>query len=138
LEKHLLLPSKKESLSKLELFLDSFFNEARLKRENFFNVLLSLSELVNNSISHGNQYNEEKKVVISCSWLKDILTLTVEDEGSGFNLTDIKDPTLPENINHETGRGLFLTSRLADNFDVKEKGRIIEIKFEVEREYQFF
>ena len=138
MEKHLLLPSKKESLSKLELFLDSFFNEARLKRENFFNVLLSLSELVNNSISHGNQYNEEKKVVISCSWLKDILTLTVEDEGSGFNLTDIKDPTLPENINHETGRGLFLTSRLADNFDVKEKGRIIEIKFEVEREYQFF
>lgn len=118
--------------------MDDFFNDLKLKRDNFFQVLLSLSESVNNSISHGNNYSDEKKVIINCSWENEILTITVEDEGDGFEINEIKDPTLIENINCERGRGLFLISKLADEIKLLEKGRIIEFKFEIEREYQFF
>ena len=118
--------------------MDTFFNDLKLKRNNFYHVLLSLSESVNNSISHGNNFSDEKKVIINCSWEKEILTITVEDEGSGFEINDIKDPTLLDNINCERGRGLFLISKLSDEFKLLEKGRIVEIKFEIEREYQFF
>lgn len=138
MEKYLIIPSNKENLNKLELFLDSFFDELKLNRDNFFHVLLSLSESVNNSISHGNRYNENKNVIILCSWNSGFLTITVEDEGTGFDIKDIKDPTLPENIRCDRGRGLFLISKLADEYCLKEKGRIIEIKFKIRREYQLF
>ncbi|OFX34769.1 MAG: hypothetical protein A2W90_24285 [Bacteroidetes bacterium GWF2_42_66] len=137
MEKYLIIPSRTESTNKLELFLQDFFDELKLKKDNFFHVLLSLSESVNNSISHGNKFNENKNVIISCSWENEILTITVEDEGNGFEINDIKDPTLPENIFSEQGRGLFLISRLTDEFSFIEKGRIMELKFKIKSEYQF-
>ena len=137
MEKHLIISSRTENINKLELFLEDFFDELKLKRDNFFHVLLSLSESVNNSISHGNHFNEKKNVIIYCSWEDEILTITVEDEGTGFEIKDIKDPTMPENIHSERGRGLFLISKLADELNMKEKGRIIEFKFKIKREYQF-
>ncbi len=131
MEKYLIIPSTRNSISKLELFLDNFFDELKLNRDNFFHVLLSLCESVNNSISHGNKFSEDKNVIITCSWENDILTLTVEDEGQGFDVNKLKNPTLPENIFYERGRGLFLISKLADEVNLFEKGRIIEIKFKI-------
>ncbi len=137
MEKYLIIPSQKENINKLELFLENFFDELKLEKSNFFHVLLSLSESVNNSISHGNKFSEDKNVIICCSWDNEILAITVEDEGNGFEINDIKDPTLPENIHLERGRGLFLISKLADEFSLMEKGRIVELKFKIRREYQF-
>ena len=137
MEKYLIISSQKENINKLELFLENFFDELKLEKSNFFHVLLSLSESVSNSISHGNKFSEDKNVIISCSWENEMLAITVEDEGNGFEIKDIKDPTLPENIHSERGRGLFLISKLADEFSLMEKGRIVELKFKIRREYQF-
>lgn len=131
---YITIKSRKENLTEVELFLTEFFNRLRLKKEVFFRTLLSVSELVNNSISHGNNFDEEKNVNITCFWKDDLLTIIVEDEGEGFNIKEIKNPTLSENIKNERGRGLFLVEKFSDDIIFKQKGKQIEIKFKIERE----
>jgi len=135
-EKYLIIESNWKSLNKLEAFLDDFFEELNLDRISFYNILLSLTESVGNSISHGNNYDEEKSVIITASWEDNKLGLMVEDEGIGFDVNKLKDPTLPENIHNESGRGLYLIRKLADEVNLLENGRVIEIKFKTNREHQ--
>lgn len=138
MEKEITIPSVLSSLNLIEVFLDQLFDEFSLNRDNFFPVLLTINESVQNSIIHGNESNNRKMVYIKASVLDNKLKITVQDEGHGFNMESVPDPTLPENIHNERGRGLFLIHKLADEVNLFDKGRVIEINFKIQREYKFF
>ena len=55
----------------------------------------------------------------------------VEDEGEGFDLASVPDPTLPENIEKLSGRGIFLMRNLADEVSFENNGSKIKLTFSI-------
>ena len=76
-------------------------------------IKVSLKEAVVNSIIHGNDEELNKKVIIHYELTKLQVEFCVSDEGSGFSLSEIPDPTLPENIEKEGGRGVHIIKMLS-------------------------
>lgn len=118
-----------ENLNIVESFVEQLRIELGLNDDIEANILVSLSEAVNNAIVHGNKMNPEKKVRMKMVKDEKLLTFSVEDEGIGFNPNEVMDPTAPENIDKPTGRGIFLIRSLADSVEFFDEGRKIVITF---------
>src|SRR5690606_2713210 len=76
--------------------------------EDTFGIHLAVEEASMNAINHGNQRDPEKLVSVDYRLSADLLRITVEDEGPGFDPEDVPDPTLEENLELPAGRGLML------------------------------
>jgi len=82
------------------------------------NVRVALAEAISNAILRGNGDAHNKHVRVRATVSDDAVVFDVVDEGPGFDLAaDRPDPTSPENIEHEDGRGLFLMKSLMDNVE---------------------
>jgi serine/threonine-protein kinase RsbW len=96
-------------------------------------MLTCLSEAANNAIVHGNKEDQMKQVDISLEVLNNQrLIFTVSDEGNGFDYNNLPDPTSPENLEHLTGRGIFIIRKLADKCDFNSRGNEIKLHFNIE------
>jgi len=96
------------------------------------NILITVTEAVNNAILHGNRNDSSKKIRITCSFLTEyMISFAVEDEGAGFDFKSIKDPTAPENLLDEHGRGVYVMQNLADEILYKGSGNIVELRFSI-------
>lgn len=73
-----------------------------------FAIRLALDEALNNAISHGNNKDKTKKVTIEYQITEATVTITVTDEGPGFDPVDVPDPTLDEFLERPHGRGIML------------------------------
>jgi serine/threonine-protein kinase RsbW len=71
----------------------------------------------------------QKIVLLDYKVIEDTLVFTISDEGNGFNLDSVPDPTLPENLENIKGRGIFLIRNLADKVTFEDRGAIIMIQF---------
>lgn len=97
---------------------------------NCFNqVFLGLSEAVQNSIVHGNRMDADKNVFIHIDSNDSQINIEVEDEGVGFPVDCINDPTCFENLKKENGRGIFLIRQIADEVKYSDGGKKITIKY---------
>lgn len=99
-----------------------------IKEEKFGNILLALTEAVDNAIEHGNQNNPDKSVELSYKTSPEKVTFTVADQGQGFNPDHITDPTLPGSKSAE-GRGLFVMKHLADKVAFEDNGKKVVLSF---------
>ena len=115
----------------VEEYLDKIFTEYHLDKKLYPNVLVSVTEAVNNAILHGNKSDESKYVCVKTTRLKRHICFKISDEGTGFDPASIPDPTLPENIENCGGRGVFLMQKLCDRVIFRDSGRTVEIKFEI-------
>lgn len=131
MERVLVISSDFKSINKVRVFLKDVYNDFSLNMISFNHVFLGLSEAVNNAILHGNKLNPEKKVIIRTILLENQMHIEVEDQGDGFCDTRLFDPTLPENIKCEHGRGIFIIRQLADEIAFKEDGRKVYIIFTI-------
>ncbi len=84
-----------------------------------FQIGLAVRESVVNAVVHGNCYNENKKVRLSVSAASGRLTVTVADQGKGFDLSMLPDPLAEENLLNQSGRGILLIRSFMDEFDVR-------------------
>ena len=71
-----------------------------------------------NAITHGNSYNRDKAVHFAVRSQGGTLTVSIRDEGEGFDPMGVPDPTAPENLLKTSGRGLLLMNALVDEFEV--------------------
>lgn len=115
----------------VEEYLEKIFVEYHLDKGIYPNVLVSLTEAVNNAILHGNKSDETKYVCVKTMRRKGHICFRISDEGTGFDPASIPDPTLPENITKCGGRGVFLMQKLSDRVVFSDSGRTVEIKFEI-------
>ena len=119
-----LLPELEESI--IELAKKYKLNDVKLN-----SLALSFSEAASNSMVHGNKLDVNKKVKITIKVDNDKMTVIIKDEGKGFNLDTIPDPTKPENILKDSGRGIhIMRSFLLDlryNFTPNGTEAILEI-----------
>lgn len=126
------LPSKIESITIVENFIDQLSTKYAFSDEIYANVLTCLSEAVINGIVHGNKQNPDKKVYINLEVIENKrLIFTISDEGDGFNFNNLPDPTAPENIENLTGRGVFIIKKLADQCIFNSKGNELELHFKI-------
>ena len=125
------LPSCSHSICALEKFVGSIASKYKVNNDIYPNILISLTEAVNNAIIHGNKQDESKLVVITHNMTKRILAFVVSDQGSGFNPSSVPDPTAPENLDCCGGRGVFLMRQLADDVKYHNNGSSVEICFKL-------
>ncbi|SDM24502.1 serine/threonine-protein kinase RsbW [Daejeonella rubra] len=126
------LPSRIDSITLMENFIDELSVKYGFSDEIYANVLTCLSEAVINGIVHGNRQNLDKKVYINLEVIEDKrLIFTVSDEGEGFDFNNLPDPTAPENLENLTGRGVFIIKKLADQCIFNSKGNELELHFKI-------
>jgi serine/threonine-protein kinase RsbW len=121
--------SKVENLSLVEKLVEEVCDEYKVNTDHYGNILVGLTEAVNNAILHGNKNDLSKKVSIEFVPKGDILSFFVKDEGAGFDPSSIPDPTNPENIEKPNGRGVFLMRNLADKVIFHDNGSRVELHF---------
>lgn len=131
MEKVLNIPSKIENLRIVEKAVDEISAEYNLSSEIYGNVLIATIEAANNAILHGNKLDEKKNVTIKFKIDEKFLTISVKDQGDGFDYTHIPDPTAPENLEKINGRGVFLMERLSDNLIFSDNGSKVELQFNI-------
>lgn len=118
------------NISNAEKIANEIISKVRINEALFGNILLTLSEAINNAIVHGNKFDPEKYVTVKYYILDNILNLDIQDEGDGFDVSKIPNPTEPENIENLYGRGVFIVISLADKVEFEyKKGQIVRIKF---------
>jgi serine/threonine-protein kinase RsbW len=129
MQREIKIKSSTENLREIEKFVDEVSIELELSDEIYGNILIATLEAANNAIIHGNKNQKEKDVLIEISKTKNSIVLRVQDQGQGFDYSNIPDPTSPENIEKINGRGVFLMKKLSDKMEYFEKGRIVQLTF---------
>ena len=87
-------------------------------RQLMLNVPVALSEALSNAILRGNGHDPAKHVHVRAQVDARELVVEVADEGAGFDFDGLLiDPTAPENLEREDGRGLFLMRKLMDRVE---------------------
>ena len=129
-EHHLTVPSNRASIREIDPFLQ-MHGVASMAAERYHDLLVALTEAVNNAITHGNQGDPSKSVQIDVQVGNGEIIAIIQDHGSGFDPKTLPDPRDPENLLKEGGRGVFLIQHLADvvEFRVDDGGTAVLIKF---------
>jgi serine/threonine-protein kinase RsbW len=123
------LPSDFNSLVDVENLVDRVCNCLGVHEEAYGNVLVAVTEAVNNAIQHGNELNKELFVDVAVGDKSEEFCFNIKDEGDGFNFSVLPDPTAPENLLKESGRGIFLMKNLADDVIYDGVGNSVSIYF---------
>lgn len=123
------VPSMVENIRMIESFIDNAKERFHLDDDIYGNIMIAVTEAVNNAIKHGNANDKRKNVSLSLSLEDSMIKFVVKDEGGGFNYDNLPDPTSPENLEKPGGRGIFLMKHLSDEVQFKDNGRIVELSF---------
>lgn len=122
-------PSKPENIAIVEHLIDDICDKYRMIGEHYGDVLIAMTEAVNNAIVHGNKLDIKKEVLVEYEVREKDLFFRIVDEGPGFDYDNLPDPTAPENLERPSGRGVFLMRNLADECGFEDDGRIVELTF---------
>jgi serine/threonine-protein kinase RsbW len=88
-----------------------------------FAIKLALEEALNNAIRHGNRLDKIKHVHIKAIINDKQSEIIIEDEGPGFDRAGVPDPTLDENLEKCSGRGILLIEAYMDRAEWTKGGR---------------
>ena len=130
-ENMLRLSSDPRNVSSVETFVERVAQKYKIAPDLYGNILISLTEAVNNAITHGNGNDKSKTVEVMLREDRNGNTLSfqIKDEGRGFDFNNLPDPTSPENLTRIGGRGVFLMHQLSDRVDFQDNGSTVEMKF---------
>jgi len=116
----LTIPSDPEELPRVDEIAEKVAIEMKFPKDLRDDIAIAVTEAVNNAIIHGNHEDPDKKVHITFTSQPDGLKVRVIDEGDGFDPDKMPDPTSPENILLEQGRGVFIIKHLMDYTEFKK------------------
>ena len=131
-ELNLEIPSLAENVRIVESFIDNAKDKYSISDDMYGNIMVAVTESVNNAILHGNGGDAKKNVKLQLLLRKKDLRFTIKDEGKGFDYENLPDPTSPENLEKVGGRGIFLMNHLCEEVHFKDKGATIELVFTIE------
>ena len=123
------IPSISENIRIIESFIDNAKERFNLNDDIYGNIMIAVTESVNNAIMHGNKNDRTKNVTLSLSLNENIINFQIRDEGLGFDYQNLPDPTSPENLDKPSGRGVFLMKHLSDEVNFSNNGSLVELSF---------
>jgi len=127
----ILLPSEIRQINYLRQIVKQFFAQYKIDEAYFDEILICVTEAVTNAIRHGNKENANKFVRLDAQLKRNLLFITVSDEGEGFDPSALPDPTLPENRTRPGGRGVYIMKKLCYQVHFKDEGKTIELVFKI-------
>lgn len=130
---HLEIESDPRNLITVEEFINYFAVELNLSEDKVNGLLISITEAVTNAIKHGNKSDKNKLVFVDVTTDDEFLIIKVKDQGEGFNPSEIPDPTQPENLLKDSGRGVYLMKIYMDEiiFNRTENGMETILKLKI-------
>jgi serine/threonine-protein kinase RsbW len=114
------LESNIESVDKAEALCVDACKQLGLDEDGCMDLGLAVREAMVNAVAHGNRYDTGKQVRLILESRSDSLRITIIDEGEGFDLNRVPDPTQGDNLLRGSGRGLLLIQTFVDEFTVKK------------------
>lgn len=124
----LVIKSSRSELCKVEKFLSRIFVQYKLPSICFNKVYLCISEAVINAIDHGNKKVECKEVTLKVRCLENCIEVSVSDQGEGFDLNAVCDPTKCENLLKESGRGIHIIRSMSNALSFNKKGNTVQFQ----------
>ena len=122
------LPSKVAAISPFVDKLMRLIRKCGHAPEGENDVEIALREALANAIIHGNHENPGKHVHVRCRCEPSEISLAIKDEGPGFDVDRISDPTAPENTESAHGRGIYLMKALMDEVRFEEGGVVVHMR----------
>jgi serine/threonine-protein kinase RsbW len=102
--------------------------QMHIGEEKFANILLAVTEAVDNAIEHGNKNNPGKNVQLAYQSSSNNITFAITDQGQGFDLSHVTDPTKPENPEN-AGRGILIMKMLSDKLEFLNEEKTVLLSF---------
>jgi serine/threonine-protein kinase RsbW len=92
-------------------------------------IEMALREALVNAVIHGNGDGSCKSVYVTCRCYMDgEVSITVRDQGRGFDCNAVLDPTVLENLMFTHGRGIYLMKTLMDEVSFEEGGSVVRLR----------
>ncbi|HEU4718674.1 MAG TPA: ATP-binding protein [Bacteroidia bacterium] len=113
----------------IEKLINEICTACNVSEDYYGNILVAVTEAVNNAMQHGNRYDPQKNVNLNVSATDNALMFSISDQGPGFDYNNLPDPTNPENLEKPNGRGVFLMRHLADKVEFSDNGKSVSLEF---------
>jgi serine/threonine-protein kinase RsbW len=113
------LDSSLQSVNLAEETAQLFAAKAGFDENNCLRISMAVREAAVNAVLHGNAYDPNKKMTVAFENTGHALVITVTDQGKGLDVTLVPDPTMPENLLKQSGRGIFLMRSFMDEVRVR-------------------
>lgn len=127
--RELLIEQNDEVYFRIENFVEEITDEYLLHDTYFGNILIALTEAVQNAIIHGNKGQATKRVFVTLEPKKAGLWLSVADQGEGF---DFDRAMAEESLSgNSEKKGLALIRSIADEVRFRNKGKVIDMLFRI-------
>ena len=123
------ISSSSDNMRLVERLVEDVCEVFNVNEDNYGNILIAVTEAVNNAIYHGNQGDPKKHIKIGFESHEKNIQFSVADEGNGFDYENLPDPTDPLNIDKLNGRGVFLMKNLADKVEFNKNGQEVLLTF---------
>lgn len=117
----LTVPSQLEEMTAVHLLVDEAIREYELSEDIAHWIELTISESMINAIQHGNKCDPSKKATLKISSNGEAIEIVVEDQGKGFQLDDVADPTDVENLLKPSGRGILIIRSFMDEVNLSRR-----------------
>jgi len=116
--------SASDMLDFVQLVSDHLCRRVGFDEDSMHWVSVAIRECVINAIKHGNQNDQQKMVRVEFVSSSDPeqggLSVSVRDEGEGFDPDSVADPLAPENVLKSSGRGIFLIRSFMDELELRK------------------
>lgn len=111
----IVIPSAGAFIAAVDRRLEELLTAAGVDPSTLADIAISVSELVNNAIVHGNRSDPAKTVTVHIAASADEIHVSVADQGNGFDPDKIPNPIDDTNLLREVGRGLFIVRSFVDD-----------------------
>lgn len=128
---YLEIESDPSNMITVEEFINYFAVELNLKEDKLNTLLIAVTEAVTNAIRHGNKSDKNKLVFIEVTVEENYLIIKVKDQGEGFEPSQIPDPTHPDNLLKDSGRGIYLMRIYVDEIYFKKTNNGMETTLKI-------
>ena len=124
------MPSRLESVEESAQAAAAFASQVGFTEDEIYAIDMAMREVVANAVKHGNKLDETKNVEITLNNSEAGFEVSVRDFGAGFEVEDVPDPTNPENLLKEDGRGILFMQTFMDKiewFNHEQGGMLVKM-----------
>ncbi len=126
-QEKLIFSSRLDEVSRVEKLVLAAVEAFGYTASDRFAIKLALEEALANAIKHGNRSDPEKHVTLEFCVDQQKALITVCDEGKGFDLGSVPDPTLMENLDKPYGRGVMLMNAYMNEVHFSPEGNRVTL-----------
>ena len=106
--------SRFENIELVQVVVEESLGRTELDEDSRYWIGIAVREALANAIKHGNQRDPKKRVAVGFCVVEDVVSISIADEGEGFDPSTVGNPLEPENLLRPDGRGIFYMNRFMD------------------------